>query len=394
MTMTTIETPTVETVARVAAPRRLRRRGRRRVWGTVFQRGGMWWIQYSDPLRRGRRMKEKVSLFRDVAEGKLVEIKRRIDRGEHLGLVDTVAITLEELSKLVEPIRRASLRPASFRSTAGHLRRAISHFGARPVREIRPADVRDFLASLRAPKGDVPGASPGTANRYRVSLSVLFKEAVSRGFHTTNPCAEVRPFREEVLPREYLAPVQVDRLLECASPRFRDIFTLLADTGLRRGEALDLTWRDLDATAGRQGALTIRHSKARRSRVIPLTARARAVLDDLLAARVPGPGSEWIFPRWRANPGRVSAAFRRARAKAGVGFEQITLHGLRHGFASGLVRAGVPIPTVGRLLGHAPSSLAVTARYSVHEPRGAIFEAVEALDTARSRPASRAAAGA
>ena len=55
----------------------------------------------------------------------------------------------------------------------------------------------------------------------------------------------------------------------------------------------------------------------------------------------------------------------------------LRLHDLRHAAASAMINAGTSLFTVGRILGHAPSSIAVTARYS-HLANDRLLAAVEA----------------
>jgi phenylacetate-CoA ligase len=62
------------------------------------------------------------------------------------------------------------------------------------------------------------------------------------------------------------------------APRIRPLVVLLGETGLRRGEALALLWRDVAEDFSR---VTVRRSKSGRSRDVPLTARAREALEGL-----------------------------------------------------------------------------------------------------------------
>ena len=76
---------------------------------------------------------------------------------------------------------------------------------------------------------------------------------------------------------------------------------------------------------------------------------------------------------------QFNQAFRAGADAAGM--PEVTPHTLRHAYASGLVRAGVDLPTVARLLGH--RRIETTMRYAQWAPKDAAVRAVEALEAAR-----------
>jgi len=75
----------------------------------------------------------------------------------------------------------------------------------------------------------------------------------------------------------------------------------------------------------------------------------------------------------------LNARFRIAADKEG--FDEVTPHSLRHAFASGLVRAGVDLPTVMRLMGH--RDVKTTMKYANHAPTSAGVVAIRALQESR-----------
>lgn len=375
---------------------RKKKRSRRAGRGSAFERNGSWVIQYT--VQGQRRRKRLGPVGREAAERALADVQLRIARGEALGELEPERVTLAEFWAAARSERKQRLRPQAFRAFAGHMRRAITHFGDRALCDATTADVRGFLTSLTQPDrsedakdGDRIAVSPATRNRYARSLSIVFGLAVERGCARANPVAQLKPEKEPQLPREYLAPQDISRLLECIGERFRDALRFAVDAGLRQGELLALAWRDVDFSAGAHGAVTVRESKSGRPRTVPLTAEASAILKRRKSERTPGPRAELVFGcQWRTG-GSLYRAIRRAARKAGARFASLRWHDLRHGFASALARAGVPIPQIGALLGHAPSSMSTTLRYSVHAPEGAAFNAVAALELSREREAAEAA---
>jgi integrase len=137
--------------------------------------------------------------------------------------------------------------------------------------------------------------------------------------------------------------------------RFADhlspVVCLALNTGLRRGELLSLTWRDVDLDAR---MLTVRaaNAKSGKQRHVPLNTEAFSVMTAWAAQSVKG---ATVF-----NVASVKNSWGNVVSLAALkGFR---FHDLRHHFASKLVAKGVDLNTVRELLGHA--DLKMTLRYA------------------------------
>ncbi len=295
-------------------------------------------------------------------------------REREFGEKQVAGVTFAEFWRVLEPVLRARHNPSTLRTEAGRYEILAAHFGETAIKQVGASEVEDFVAYLRNDRG----ASPATCNRYLSLLGFAFREAAARSFAEASPVREVKRVREELKPVPYLAPADLDRLIAASPEHFRPLVVLATDTGLRRGELAALEWRDVDLAAG---TVVVRRSKAKRPRQVPLTQRAAEALADLSDRRGPVPlvGPDPVFPGYGGKAvDRITGAFRRVARRAG--FRTLSFHDLRHGYASALVRAGVPIPTVAVLLGHSPNSIGVTMRYARHAPQGAEFEAVRMLE--------------
>ncbi|MCI0342775.1 MAG: site-specific integrase [Planctomycetales bacterium] len=404
-----------------ASPAR-ERRSSRRPFGQVLRRrgrdgklGDVWHMRYRD--LDGRERWEAIGpgpKGRKNAEEKLAKIRSAIAEERATGRKEIVPTTLRDFWPTFSPILSARHAGTTLRTEEGRYHVAAEFFGARFLHEIGAAEIEDFLARLRResearpapappPEGSegakkrkrarMKGATGATCNRYLSLLSSVFKAAVERSHARENPTRDVKRAREALKPVPFLSSEDVARLAACAAPEYRDAILLAGDTGLRRGELVALTWRDVDL--GR-AEIVVRRSKSGKPRTVPLTARALATLRRLLDARgsVPMFDGGPVLPDLAAQPWRLSKGFDKAAEDAGL---PVTLHGLRHGFASRLVRAGVDLPTVGRLLGHSRNSLAVTLRYGAHAPESAERDAIRRLEGAAEgvrEAAVRASAGA
>jgi integrase len=163
-----------------------------------------------------------------------------------------------------------------------------------------------------------------------------------------------------------------------AGDRLGPLFEVIAACGLRRGEALGVRWSDVDLTNRvvyiRQtlndvnGHLVFTRPKTRSSEAsVPLTERAvGALLDQRL--RQDTEWAEWaewaedgdlVFARESGEPLRPDFVTKRFRALAvTAGLRQVRLHDLRHGAASLMLSAGVPMAIVSKMLRH--SSIGIT----------------------------------
>jgi site-specific recombinase XerD len=137
-------------------------------------------------------------------------------------------------------------------------------------------------------------------------------------------------------------------------------YFVLAHTGIRLNELVDLQRGDLDLPGGR---LRIDQGKGRRDRIVYLSETAQAAVArylTLLPAYAPEAplfyrvGGEPLAYRW------VEYRLRQLGDEAGVG--HVTPHRLRHTFATRLINRGVAITTLQKLLGH--SDLNTTQRYA------------------------------
>ena len=179
--------------------------------------------------------------------------------------------------------------------------------------------------------------------------------------------------------------------------------TLVA-TGLRWGEVCAMTWADLDAEGG---FLTVRatEAKSKRGRVVPVTDE---LVRELVALRrlhfavtrhLPG-GSDHVFLTQRGQPWRKDAnprslkLLRRILERAGIDEVDaagrcVDVHALRGTAATTLLRRGVPVAHVARILGHSDvrQTMKHYADLGAEDLRAAAVGAMSRLAETRHRDA-------
>ncbi|MCA9689238.1 MAG: site-specific integrase [Nannocystaceae bacterium] len=273
-----------------------------------------------------------------------------------------------------------SLKPSSRSRYRGQLRlHLVPAFGATPLDAITPADVEAFHASL--------AGKPYGANHALRVLSHMFTKASDWGVLPRDhspPTRTTRRFRERNRER-FLSPEERARLEDelrrgeaIAAGRPGAIrwsmaaaIRLLALTGMRRSEVLDLQWSMVDE---RHRCLRLPDSKTGQ-KVIPISSHVLALLDGLRAHQ--RPDLPWVLysgARTRVLPSALGQAWSTIRARAGL--DDVRLHDLRHSAASDALMSGVPIEVVSKILGHA--SIQTTARYA-HLSDRVVQAAVEAM---------------
>ena len=221
--------------------------------------------------------------------------------------------------------------------------RILPAFGRMPLDRIGPEDVAAWFDAASRDR-------PGAANRAFEILRAMMFRAEEWGLRErdTNPCLGIaRNPRKKVarfLDTDELA--RLGRALDANEARWPEAVAairLLALTGCRRSEVLDLRWRDIGTDA-----ITVRDGKTG-PRAVPLGEAARAHIDALPGPRDP---EAFLFPRHAEGRSAdiLVRCWRTVCADAGLGRPR--LHDLRHTAASQAVMAGENLPLVGKLLGH------------------------------------------
>jgi integrase len=252
-------------------------------------------------------------------------------------------------------------------------RHIIPLLGSRRARDLTSVDVARFIrdvmqgktavvektAALRG-KAVVKGGR-GTAARSAGLLGGILSFAVSEGVIESNPATGVRKPASEsrtarLSPSDYRAlGIALDAAAEeGVNPTAVAAVRLLAITGCRKGEVLGLRWREVDEP-GR--AFRLIDSKEGAS-VRPIGSAAFAILAKLQRPEV----AQWVLPGERRDLpyAGLKGVWRKLVQRAEL--SGVTLHTLRHSFASVAGDLGYAESTIGALLGHASGT--VTGRYT------------------------------
>jgi integrase len=282
-------------------------------------------------------------------------------------------VTAREVASGWLQIAKRTLRATTYEQYICGLARFLEDFGARPVVSIRTPMLIEFgMRCLDA------GLAPSTVGTHLGAVRLVFEHAIRSGYLVRNPCSGLgrvlKLRRKDTGDIKAMTEEQLAVFLQAADtlPRRRDRLVLYFYplTGLRISEGLGLRVEDFDAEACRlrveqqrleDGTLARLKTKASR-RTVDLPASLRdAIVDDLArrreAALATGrPGPEFVLDPVAHQTIRRAMAQAIERAKLPA---HLTVHCLRHTFATLHLLRGAALLWVSRQLGH--SSVNITA---------------------------------
>ena len=269
---------------------------------------------------------------------------------------------------------KPTVRDSTFAGYENHVRNHIApYIGDLPLKRLAAADLTEMSPRLlqegHARNGG--GLSPATVKRVHATMHRSLGAAVKWDLIETNPADKADPPRQLAgHEMKTWSATQLAHFLEhVADDAWRDLWMLLATTGLRRGEALGLRWRDVDTTrktlAVRQCFTAVGYETAITP---PKTARGRRVvaLDDATASALgqrkravdQSGDDDFVFAGADGEPPHpVSISKRFAQLIRETDLPHIRLHDLRHTHATLALEAGVHPKVVSERLGHATVAL-------------------------------------
>ena len=161
-----------------------------------------------------------------------------------------------------------------------------------------------------------------------------------------------RPRREKRLPN-VLSKDEVKSILESPTNlKHRAMLSLIYACGLRRSELLNLTLKDILSD---RNLLFIRQSKGKKDRVVPISSKLIEMLRDYYKAYKP---KNWLFEGQQSgekySERSIQLVLNHAVTKAKIN-KPISLHWLRHSYATHLLESGTDLRYIQELLGHSSS---------------------------------------
>lgn len=252
--------------------------------------------------------------------------------------------------------------------------------------KITPRQIQTFVNSLSKEGANERTGKPLAPKTIRHNLSLIsdvFGYAVKMGVVSENPCSKVTIPKGEVKEKQIYTPAEVERFLTLLNNeplKYRTFFYLMIYSGFRRGEMLDLEWKDVDFEnniisvrrtsnyTAKKGVYTDTTKTKRSQRTLKFPQFIMDMLkeykdeQDAEALRL---SDRWVetdrlYVKWDGRPMQNGTPYfwlGEFCEKHGLPF--YGLHSFRHLFCSLLVNQGVDIVTVSGALGHSCVSTTV-----------------------------------
>lgn len=339
----------------------------------IFQKPGSdaWWIRFVDASGRYRREKAGT---RGAAE-KLYH-KRKQEALEGRKLPETLrrrTVTFSEIAD--DALRYSKQHKRSYTDDVWRMAKLKEWFGSREAESLESQQIEKRLSEAAKERK----WTPGSYNKYRSLMMMVYREARRAGKVNVNPARDVKHWRESNGRVRFLSRgengeyVRLVKAIRERTPEHLPDFIFALHTGLRLTNQFTATHAMIDWT---RNVLDVPRTKNDEPVHIPLNETVLAAIRSLPSWRE---RKGYLFRNQQHPEKRVLATehwFTPALKAAGI--ENFRWHDLRHSFASWLVQDGVPLNRVSELLGH--KSLQMTMRYA-HLAPGQLHSDVALLVT-------------
>ena len=293
------------------------------------------------------------------------------------------------------------LRPKSIAARTNNAQRITDVIGSRLLKQVTPADIR-------AVDGHLQELGLGAYSRKQcfAVFRKAMRDAVVEGYIATSPFTRLTwSPRVERKPMRVLTEVEMAALFDVRD-RWRPLWVLLLGSGLRSGEALALTWTDLDLDLEDFGKVRVtrtlqqmggqhvfgppKTSSSRRTvdvrpRVVRALREHRAAqAEERLRLGAAWVGDDLVFTNDWGKPMYASTAHKALqRSLRAAGVPHARVHDLRHTFATHHLAMGTPVKAISEALGH--TTIAITLDLYAHALPSLMADAAERMDNLLGR---------
>lgn len=311
---------------------------------------------------KGYPTKAKTFRTKKEAERWEIRIKAAMQEGTYFDNSEALHCTLNEVIDryIKEFLSKDSSNYYTFVGQLNWWKKQLGCYAVGKITSFLISQKLHILSEQINTRGKV--TSPATLNRYRGSLSCVFNAACSDwGMIKESPVPKVRKCKEPRGRIRFLSFDEKERLLkaclESTNSFLYTIVVLALATGMRRGEILNLQWKDIDLDRGRA---ILHETKNGERRTVSLTGHALNILREY--ANSPRQiCSSYVFP---STFGSKSIQIRSAWESAVkfINLPDFHFHDLRHTFASYLAMNGATLAEIAEAMGH--KTLVMVKRYA------------------------------
>lgn len=377
--------------------------------GSIFQRkDGRWVAEYTSPEMTAG--KGKTKYFTGKTE---LEVKRKLREFKNnplnfSGVTASKATVESYFMNWLQTYKRPTIKDGTYDRLDSVIRTHIAkYFDGFTMGQVTTDDCQKMITKLSE-----NGLSYNSIKKIYDTMNGCFKYAVLKEEINKNPMSlvglpskhlfEAKEIRWLTAEEEKVFLSELDRKAISSGSYwygYRDAFILDLNTGLREGELIALDWSDIDLenkfinvnktavivkdrdkslefTGGVNQVIQDTPKTKAGARQVPLNKKALAALMRL---KERAKDSEYVFPTSTGARAMCTALQKQFRLIVKrCGFNDVTVHSLRHTFATRLFELGADVKTVSTILGH--SSTAITYNTYIHIIKEKKTDIVSLLD--------------
>ncbi|MGI8746062.1 MAG: tyrosine-type recombinase/integrase [Bryobacteraceae bacterium] len=253
--------------------------------------------------------------------------------------------------RMLEDMQLRNLAPETQRNYIHHIT-GLARFYMTTPEQLGLEEIREYQVHLVNDRRQ----SPEAVNQFVSAAKFLYNQTLETPWPEGALIRARVPHKVPVI----LSPEEITLFFDYVpSLRYRAALMTCYGAGLRVSEAVALKVGDLD---GKRMLIRVVQGKGRKDRYAMLSPRLREVLAIWYRSAHP---TEWLFPGWLRGrhmcAGSLQLACREAVQRAGI-TKRVTVHTLRHSFATHLLENGTDIRIIQVLLGH--GNITTTAHYA------------------------------
>ncbi len=355
-----------------------------------------WWYEFHFA---GQKVRESAKTRSKTMARRAEQARRReMEEGYH-GLKKRAAPSLfSAAAQEWLTLKKPTLAARSYIIEQANLKHLLPVFGPMLISDIDAKDISRYQQERLS-----AGASPKTINLEIGTVRAILRR--NRLWAEIQPDVRMLPVRDDI--GQALTPEREQKILQaCSESRSRSLLpavTLALNTCMRYSEIRLPQWAQVDFVTR---TITVGKSKseAGTSRVIPLNARAYAVLEFWASNFPDRKPTDYVFPSerygaagndftacaYKTDPtrpiGRWKEAWEAAKERAGV---QCRFHDLRHTGCTRMLEAGTPFPVLAALMGWSPATTVRMAKRYGHIGHDALRRAVESISQGKAEQEKR-----
>jgi integrase/recombinase XerD len=282
---------------------------------SLYKRGKTWWARAQrDGVERRQSLRTTV---RAEAVKRLARWLEGLDRTEW---GTKPRLTFRKAMEMFLTQHCPTIKPGAAQRYVTSARALFGHFEAKYLDQITRRSWAEYVISRRA-----AGVSPAAINRDRACLSKMFSVVIAAELADANTILTFPRQREPEGRVRFLTKEEYAKLLDAAPVDMRALIIVAANTGMRMGEIIGMTWGQVDFV---KGEIHIPRTKTDEPRAIPMPPPAAAQI----SAQGRGIGTVFHLTKSKRPIVAVSQRFANVAHKAGI--KDFTFHDLRHTFAS------------------------------------------------------------